>query len=163
NGPATMEKHVADLLRVLADAEIDRAAMAGISIGGYVLFEFWRRHRGRIAALALFNTKDPYDTPEARAARLQTATDVTERGTEPFLQSMVPKLIGKTTRETRLDLVDRALRLMRKMSLQGVAAVQRGMAERPNSVATLKTIDVPTLIVTGDEDTLTGVAEAELM
>jgi pimeloyl-ACP methyl ester carboxylesterase len=41
--------------------------------------------------------------------------------------------------------------------------VQRGMAERPDSVETLKTINVPTLIVTGDEDIFTGGAEAELM
>jgi len=41
--------------------------------------------------------------------------------------------------------------------------VQRGMAERPDSIETLKTINVPTLLVTGDEDILTGINEAELM
>ena len=102
-------------------------------------------------------------TPEARAGRLQAANDVLERGTEPFFESMVPKLLAKTTRETRPDLVDGALRMMRKMSPEDVAQVQRGMAARPDSVATLKTINVPTLLVTGDEDTMTGVNEAELM
>jgi pimeloyl-ACP methyl ester carboxylesterase len=53
--------------------------------------------------------------------------------------------------------------MMRKMSAEDVAQVQRGMAERPDSVETLKTINVPTLIVTGDEDLLTGRNEAELM
>ena len=53
--------------------------------------------------------------------------------------------------------------MMRKMSAEDVAAVQRGMAERPDSIETLKTINVPTLVITGDEDTLTGIAEAELM
>jgi len=53
--------------------------------------------------------------------------------------------------------------MMRKMSPQDVAAVQRGMADRPDSLPTLKTINVPTLIVTGDEDTLTGPPEAETM
>jgi pimeloyl-ACP methyl ester carboxylesterase len=158
-----MQKHTADILRVLDDTQIGQAAMVGVSIGGYALFELWRRHHGRVAALALFNTKAQADTPEARSARLQSATDVMERGTEPFFETMIPKLIGKTTRERRADLVAGALGMMRKMSPQGIAAVQRGMAERPDSVATLKTINVPTLIVTGDEDILTGVAEAELM
>jgi pimeloyl-ACP methyl ester carboxylesterase len=63
----------------------------------------------------------------------------------------------------RPDLVDGALRMMRKMSPEGVAQVQRGMATRPDSVETLKTINVPTLLVTGDEDAMTGVNEAELM
>jgi len=162
-GPATMEKHAADIAKVLDHAEIGRVPLVGVSIGGYALFEFWRRYRGRVAALALLNTKASPDSPEAKAARMQAAADVLERGTELFLESMVPKLIGKTTRESRPDLVDGALRMMRKMSAGNVAQVQRGMAERLDSVADLKTINVPTLLVTGDEDILTGPPEAELM
>ena len=162
-GPASMEKHAADIARVLAREEVRRAVFVGVSIGGYVLFEFWRKYYARVEALVLCNTKAQADNPEARTARLQAAADVMERGTEPFFESMVPKLIGKTTRTTRPDLVEGALRMMRKMSAEDVAMVQRGMAERPDSVETLKTINVPTLIVTGDEDILTGVSEAELM
>jgi pimeloyl-ACP methyl ester carboxylesterase len=162
-GPATMEKHAADISRVLDDARVDRAPIAGISIGGYVSFEFWRQNRARVSALALFNTKAPPDSAEARAGRLQSAADALERGTGPFLETIVPKLIGKTLRETRPDRVAAAVTMMKKMSPQDIAAVQRGMAERPDSVPTLKTINVPTLIVTGDEDVLTGVAEADLI
>ncbi|MGB0013391.1 MAG: alpha/beta fold hydrolase [Candidatus Sulfotelmatobacter sp.] len=162
-GPATMEKHAADIYRVMDDAEIGRAPLVGVSIGGYALFEFWRKHRDRVAALGLCNTKAPADAPEARAARLQTANDVIERGTEPFFESMIPRLLGKSTRELRPDLVEGSLRMMRKMSPEDVAQVQRGMAERPDSVDTLKTINVPTLLMTGEEDVLTGVNEAELM
>jgi 3-oxoadipate enol-lactonase len=162
-GPATMAKHAADIARVLDHEEVKRAPLVGVSIGGYVLFEFWRKYRDRVEALVLCNTKAQADNPEARAGRLQAATDVIERGTEPFFESMIPKLMGTTTLSTRPDLVEGALRMLRKMSPEDVAMVQRGMAERPDSVETLKTIDVPTLIVTGDEDTFTGVAEAELM
>lgn len=162
-GPATMAKHAADVARVLDEEDIGRAPFIGISIGGYILFEFWRRFRGRVAGLGLCNTKAPADTAESRAGRLQSANDVMERGTEPFFESLVPKLMGETTRKTRPDLVAGALRLMHKMSAEDIAMVQRGMAERPDSVPTLKTINVPTLLVTGDEDTVTGLAEAELM
>jgi 3-oxoadipate enol-lactonase len=162
-GPATMEKHASDLARVLDHEGIGRATFAGVSIGGYVLFEFWRKFRPRVEALILCNTKAQADTSEARAGRLQAAADVRERGTEPFFESLVPKLIGKTTLSTRPDLVEGALRMMRKMSAEDVALVQKGMAERSDSVETLKGINVPTLIVTGDEDIFTGVSEAELM
>jgi 3-oxoadipate enol-lactonase len=162
-GPATIEKHAADIFRVMDDAEVGRAPLIGVSIGGYALFEFWRKHRGRVSALGLCNTKAPADNAEARAARLRAANDVIERGTEPFFGSMIPRLLGKSTRELRPDLVEGALRMMRKMSPEDVAQVQRGMAERPDSVDTLKTINVHTLLVTGEEDVLTGVNEAELM
>ena len=162
-GPATMEKHAADVARVMDDAGIGRAPIIGVSIGGYILFEFWRSYRSRVVALGLCNTKAPADNADGRASRLQAANDVLERGTEPFFQSMISRVLAKTTRENRPDLVDEAMRMMNKMSPQDVAQVQRGMAERPDSVATLKTINVPTLIITGDEDPMTGINEASLM
>ena len=86
-----------------------------------------------------------------------------QHGTEPFFEGMLQKVLGETTRRSRPDLVEGALRMMRKMSPEDVAAVQRGMAERPDSISTLKTINVPALIITGDEDNMTGVPEAEVM
>jgi 3-oxoadipate enol-lactonase len=162
-GPATMEKHASDLARVMDDAGVSRAPLVGVSIGGYAMFEFWRKSRARVAAFVLCNTKAAADGADARAGRLQTANDVLERGTEPFFESMVPRLLGRTTREMRPDLVDGAFKMMRKLSSDDVAQVQRGMAERPDSVDTLKTINVPTLVITGDEDILTGLNEAEPM
>src|SRR5258708_16177111 len=76
---------------------------------------------------------------------------------------MLLNLLGEPSRRSRPELVEGALRMMRKMSAENVAGVQRGMAARPDSVPTLKTITVPTLIITGDEDIMTGIPEAELM
>ncbi len=163
NGPATMQKHAFDVARVMDNAGIDRAPLLGVSIGGRVIFEFWRRFRDRVTALVLCNTEARADTPEARANRLRNAEDVLKRGTEPFFESMLPKLLGDTTRHSRPDLVEGALRLARRMSAEDVAGVQRGLADRPDSISTLKTISVPALIITGDEDVLTGVPDAELM
>lgn len=162
-GPATMEKHAADVVRICDHVGIARAAFAGVSIGGYLMFEFWRRYRERVAVLALCNTRPQAETPETRAARLKSAADVLERGTGPFIEGMMPRVFGKTTLTNRPDLTDAAQRMMRKMSPQAVNLVQKGMAERPDSVSTLKTINVPTLIIGGDEDVATPVADAELM
>jgi len=162
-GPATMDKHAADLVAVLDQEHIRRAVLVGVSIGGYVLFEFWRKSADRVAALVLSNTKAQADTAEGRAMRLEAASRVMEQGTEPFLESMLPKLLGETTRRTRPDLVQGALGMMQKMSPEDVAMVQRGMAERRDSVEILGTMKVSTLVLTGDEDVLTGVGDAQLI
>jgi 3-oxoadipate enol-lactonase len=162
-GPATMAKHAADISRVLDDAKVGRAAFAGVSIGGYALFEFWRRNRDRVSSLVLIDTKAAPDTPDGRAGRLQSAADVLERGVEPFIESMLPKLLGETTRHARPDLVEAAQKMMLKMSPEDISLVLKGMADRPDSIPTLKTITIPTLILVGDEDTLTPVADAELI
>src|SRR6185312_15429519 len=162
-GPALMEKHAGDIARIMDDAEIRRAPLVGNSIGGYAIFEFWRRSRERVSGLVLCNTKVQADTQEERNVRLQSAATVLESGTEQFFASQLTRLLGKTTQSSRPDLVEGALRMMRKMSAENVAMVQRGMAARPDSLATSKTIDVPTLIITGTEDTLTGAPQAEVM
>lgn len=162
-GPAFMAKHALDVARVLDAAGIGAAAFIGCSIGGYILFEFWRRFRARVSALAIIDSRPQPDTPEARANRLKAADAVLEQGTEPFLDAMIPKLMGRTTVETRPDLVAGARAMMRKMSAEDISLVQRGMAERPDSVADLKSMNVPTLIVIGEEDVLSTPADGELM
>ena len=158
-----MQKHAGDIARVLDAAGIGKAAFIGCSIGGYILFEFWRRFRERVNALALCDTRPQADTAEARANRLKAAAAVLEHGTEPFIETMIPKLMGRTTVTTRPDLVDGARAMMRKMSAEDISQVQRGMAERPDSVADLKAINVPTLIAIGEEDLLSTIADGELM
>jgi pimeloyl-ACP methyl ester carboxylesterase len=162
-GPALMQKHASDIARVLDAGGVGKAVFVGCSIGGYILFEFWRRYRERVSALALCDTRPQADTAEGRANRLKAAGAVLEQGTEPFIESMIPKLMGRTTVATRPDLVDAARAMMRKMSAEDVSLVLQGMAERPDSVADLKSINVPTLIVIGEEDVLSTVADGELM
>jgi 3-oxoadipate enol-lactonase len=86
-----------------------------------------------------------------------------KRGPDMFLDEMLQKLLGATTRSARPDLASSARKMLGEMTPAGIAAVQRGMAERPDSIPTLKTINVPSLILVGGEDTLTPVADAQLM
>jgi 3-oxoadipate enol-lactonase len=162
-GSAFMSKHASDIARVLDAEGIGRAAFVGCSIGGYVLFEFWRRFRARVGALALCDTRPQADTSEARAHRLKSAASVLGEGPEPFLEAMIPKLMGRTTLAARPDRVDGARTMMRKMSAEDISLVLRGMAERPDSIGDLKTINVPALIVIGEEDVLSPVSDGDLM
>jgi pimeloyl-ACP methyl ester carboxylesterase len=162
-GPATMEKHAADLARLCDVIKLKQAIFAGVSIGGYVLFEFWRRYRERVAALILSDTRATPDTEEGRATRLKSVEDVLQNGPAPFVESMVPKLLGQHTRDNRPDVVEGARKMMAKMTAAGIAAVQQGMAARPDSVPTLPTIHVPTLVLVGAEDTLTPLSDSQFM
>jgi len=163
DGPATMQKHAADLVRLAETCAFGKAVYAGVSIGGYILFELWRRHRDRVSGLILCDTRAGADSDEGRANRLKAADEVEKQGPVPFIDSMIPKLLGDTTRTTRPDLVERARKMMLEASAAGIAAVQRGMASRPDSTADLKTINVSTLVMVGAEDTLTPLSEAESM
>jgi 3-oxoadipate enol-lactonase len=158
-----MAKHAADVVCVCDRAGVGRAVFAGVSIGGYVLMELWRQQRERFAGLILCDTRAGADTEEGRIHRLRVADDVDKHGPIPFIDSMTPKLLGESTLRNRPDVVETARRMMLQMTVQGIVAAQTGMAERPDSLPTLKSVDVPTLILVGTEDRLTPVADAELM
>lgn len=163
DGPATMAKHADDLRHVLDDAGVGRAVFGGISIGGYVLFEFWRRESDRFAGMILSDTRAGADTDDARAMRMKAAGDVERLGPEQFLDAQPARLLGRTTLMARPDLVERVRVMMRKMTVRGISTVQRGMAMRSDSTPVLASIDVPALLIFGEEDELTTVAQAQAM
>jgi pimeloyl-ACP methyl ester carboxylesterase len=162
-GTASMGKHADDLFRLLEAQQVARAAFVGVSIGGYILFEFWRRYRERVAALVFSNTRAEPDSEQGRTNRLKSIEDSRQRGTAPFLDVQIQNLIGDSTRRNRPDLVAQARAMMNTLTADGLAAIQRGMAERPDSVPTLPSINVPTMVIAGGEDTLTPVESGQLM
>jgi 3-oxoadipate enol-lactonase len=163
DGPATMEKHAEDIRRVCDDAGAARPVMVGVSIGGYILFEIWRRMRERVAAAVFSNTKSTPDTEEGRKSRIEAADLVQQRGPEWFIDAQIPRMIGETTRRNRPDRVEEARKIMMVSTAKGIAAVQLGMAARPDSTPILSSIEVPTLFVGGNEDVLTPREEIERM
>jgi pimeloyl-ACP methyl ester carboxylesterase len=159
-GPATMQKLAADLAALCREEHISKAFFVGVSIGGYLLFEFWRRNREQVSALVLSNTRASAETPEGRANRLALADRVLREGTSGFIEEMLTKLTSPETQRNRPDIVEAARRMMHQMSPHDIAGVQQGMADRPDSISTLKTIDVPALIMVGESE---AKEETELM
>src|SRR5271166_3853520 len=88
DGPVTMTKIADDLDRLCRELAITRAIFVGVSIGGYALFEFWRRYRERVAALVLANTRAGAETPEGYAGRIQIAEAVDREGTAAFIDDL---------------------------------------------------------------------------
>lgn len=158
-----MEKHADDIRRLLDELQIGKTIYAGNSIGGYIFFEFWRRYRERIASVILVDTKAAADSDEARKTRLAAVEDVLKRGTEPFIDAQLPRLFGESTLRNRPDKIVEAKRMMMQASPAGIAAVLQGIAARPDSNATLASINVPTLVLCGEEDALTSPLEMEMM
>jgi pimeloyl-ACP methyl ester carboxylesterase len=153
-GTVTMQKLADDLDHLCREFEISKAIFVGVSIGGYALFEFWRRYRERVRALILANTRAGAETAEGRANRLGVAQKVLQEGTAGFVNELLPKLVSPATQTNRPDILDAVRNMAMKMSPADVAAVQRGMAERPDSIPTLTTINVPTLVIAGEDDSV---------
>ncbi len=150
----------ADLLDAL---RLDRVILGGLSMGGYLCFAMWRRHPERIRALVLADTRAGADSDDARAKRREMQQLVAAEGTGAVAERMIPGLVGKTSRASRPDVIATLDAMMRRASVTGVHDALDALRTRPDSAPVLATIDVPTLIVCGEEDVLTPLAESRAM
>jgi pimeloyl-ACP methyl ester carboxylesterase len=163
-GSATTMRILAeDLLRICDVLKIGRASFVGCSVGGYVLFEFWRRQRDRVKSLVLMDTKAGVDTDEGRAGRLKNAEEILLKGPQWAIEQIMPKLLAPVTISSRLDVVESAKATMRHAGAAGLSAMQRGMSMRADSGVTLAEIEVPTLVLGGEDDVPSPVSELERM
>jgi pimeloyl-ACP methyl ester carboxylesterase len=156
----TMESIVADVLTLLRMLGVRQAAVAGCSMGGYVAFELYRRSPGLFRALCLVDTKPTPDTAEGRAGRETFARNALEKGLAWVEEDFVPKLL-RPDPDPRA--VARVKEIVAEGTPEGVAAAQRGMGQRKDSVPTLSRIEVPTLVIFGEHDQLMSVAEGKTM
>jgi 3-oxoadipate enol-lactonase len=161
--PLTMERIADDAAALLGLLGIEKAVVAGCSMGGYAAFAFVRRHPERLAGLVLQDTRAGADTEEARANRVSLAARVLEEGAGAAAEAFLPKLVGETTKREDPDLVERLRERILTTSPKGIAQALHGLGARSDSRETLGQIQVPTLVVVGEEDVLTPPAEAEAM
>ncbi|HZD01042.1 MAG TPA: alpha/beta fold hydrolase [Actinomycetes bacterium] len=160
---AHMDLLADDVARLLDARKLDQVILCGLSMGGYVALAFARRHRNRLGGLVLCDTRAAADSEEAAAARLAMAERVLAEGAGFLPETMVPRLLGQTSREQRPDLVERVKEIILDQDPRGIAGAQRGMAARPDSTPVLAEVTVPTLVIVGDEDELTGPEEGRAL
>jgi 3-oxoadipate enol-lactonase len=161
--PLSMDRIADDAAALMDHLGIARAVVAGCSMGGYAAFAFVRRHPEKLAGLVLQDTRAGADTAEARANRATLASRVLEEGAEAAVDAFLPKLVGETTHSENSDLIGLLRERMLVTSPVGIAEALHGLGTRADSRETLGQVQVPTLVVVGEEDVLTPPEESEAM
>lgn len=151
----TMTRYADDLVAVLDALGARRAVCCGLSMGGYILFELWRRYPERIRALILCDTKSEADTAEGKRGRDELAATARDAGVGAVAERLVPKLVGRTTRAENPALVETVRTMVQRSPVAGVVGALQAMRDRADATPRLVEVAVPTLIVVGAEDELT--------
>jgi 3-oxoadipate enol-lactonase len=146
----TMEIAAQRCLDAMDEAGLDLAIVCGLSMGGYVALELWRRAPERFAGLVLANTRAGADSEEGASGRRALAERLGAEG-NGFLVEKPPPLL---TADAPEQLWARVKGIIAAQPASAIAAASLGMAERPDSTGDLAGISVPTVVVTSSGDTL---------
>lgn len=162
HGTVTMAQMANDVAELLDQLEIiEPICLGGLSMGGYVAWEFWLQNASRLKQLMLFDTRAQNDTEQVARGRHMMAAQVVREGAEMAADAMVPKLVARTTKDWTPELVDEVRRMILETDPEAIAATQRGMAERVDMTDRLGQIDVPALVLCGENDSISPPEEMQ--
>jgi pimeloyl-ACP methyl ester carboxylesterase len=159
----TMADMARDVVALLDELKIDQAVVCGLSMGGYVAFEFVHLFPERVGGLVLAGTRAPADNAQEKQAREEQAQRILAEGTNGIAETNLPKLLAPRTLTEKPDVVRRVREMISRANPQGAAAAQRGMAARRDYSDDLSRIGVPTLVIVGRDDPIRPVSDAEFM
>lgn len=161
-GVSTMEGFADDLADLLDRLEINTpVTVCGLSMGGYIAWQFWKRYPHRLARLIQCDTRAIADTPETRQTRRESSDRVMTEGTGFLAESMPEKMFSSTSRQNRPDLIEETRQVICRGSPMGISAALLGMAARPDVTEWLPRIQSPVLLIVGEEDVVSPPAEMQ--
>jgi len=152
---SSIDDYAGDIIDLLDSLHIQEAVIGGLSMGGYVTLAVFRHAPRYFGGMLLADTRSEADTPEGVDGRRRTMALLREKGPRAVLEQMVPKLLGETTRRERPEVENRLRDLALSNSESAIAGAITALMTRPDSTPLLSSLHCPTLILVGDEDTLT--------
>jgi 3-oxoadipate enol-lactonase len=150
-------RYYAEAIRWLLDRlGLERVVLGGVSMGGYVAFGCLRLFPERVSGLVLANTRPEPDSEEIRETRKDMARRVAEEGVEVLVELQMERLLARDTLENNEEVVEKVRAMILESSPNGVVAALGAMRDRPDSTPLLGKIEVPTLVIGGEEDAISS-------
>ena len=161
--PYTLDDLARDIRHLLDSLDIHQAVFAGLSMGGYILFAFYRLFPDRVKGLILADTRAQADATDERAGRLQMIRTAEAQGAQAIADIMLPRLLSPRTMTTRSDLVSKVRAMIVNNSPATIVADLHAMIDRADSIPSLGQITCPTLVIVGELDRGTPPSDAQFM
>jgi 3-oxoadipate enol-lactonase len=159
----SLDGYAKNIIHLLDHLGIVQAVFVGLSMGGYTLFSIYRNYADRVKAMVLADTRAQADTEEGKAGRQSMAEVAFKDGASAIADIMLPKLLAASTIEHRPEMVQQVREMILQTPTAGIVVDLVAMAARPDSSDLLSTITCPTLVIVGEDDQATPIAESQYM
>jgi pimeloyl-ACP methyl ester carboxylesterase/sporulation protein YlmC with PRC-barrel domain len=160
---ATLETYADDVLEVMNELGIDTALIGGHSMGGMTALQMYKQEPDRFDGLLLIDTAAIASPIAYQGLWHGFADQAEEKGVKSMAELLVPQMLSGDTRLNNKQLVNDLNAIVGEASVDAAVAGGNALAERSSYESLLGTIDVPTLIIVGVEDTVTPVEISQKM
>lgn len=163
DGQYTMESYVDDFLEIISKLKLHKPVLCSLSMGGYMAFRAVERSQDTFSSLILCDTKAEADSDEGKLARANKIKQINEEGIEAFVNGFVPTCFAESTINNKSELFNSILIKCKTNDPIGVKGALIAMLSRTDTTSYLSRINIPTLLIVGEEDVLTPPETMELI
>ena len=159
----SLEAMAIDIADLLDSLKIEKAVIGGLSMGGYIAFNLFRLFPQKFTGLILCDTNSASDTEEKRKQRFELIEKIESEGVQILIEKMLPNLIGEYTKKSNPKLVTQLKERFAETAPDSAISALRAMADRLDHIEFLEKIDIPTVLIFGEEDQITNLQTAQMM
>ena len=163
SSPWFIEHAVDDVLETMASLAVKKAALVGLSMGGYVALRLVEKNPSFVKALVLCDTRAEADANENKIKRAAAVDFVRSRGVEAFVDPFLNDALSEKTKTEKPKVVEFLKGVAAKASSDAVMAALGALAARGDMTAALPGIKVPTAVLVGSQDKITPLPLSETM
>ena len=150
-GEYSVERLTDYVINEVRKFRVKEAVFVGDSMGGYIMFDAWRRYREIVKGFVFVATRAEADTEEGKKARYALIERVEKEGKDFLIDVMLENQTSPATKKDESKM--RKLRcIMERATKEGIIKTLKALAERRDNTDLLPTIDVPTLVIAGRDD-----------
>jgi len=155
DGQFTMESFVDDLEIILEELKLNRPILCGLSMGGYISLRAVERIQEKFSAAILCDTRSEADNNEGKLKRAAGIKRINKEGLAPFVKDFITNCFGDDFKQNRKEALQNIIEKSSQFNPVGVKGGLFAMLSRSDTTTSLGKINIPTLIICGEQDTLT--------
>lgn len=153
----TLDDFASDIAGLLDHLGIQKAAIAGHSMGGYIALAFAKLYPDKVSGLGLVSTQTLADPPDRKEGRYKSAAEVAEKGISGVVEAMKPKFSPSEEHQNAVTAI------MQRQQPSAFIGALKAMAERMDTSSMLADLNIPVVVIHGDADSLVAVDRAREM
>ena len=163
DGLYSLEFFVDDLMALLDHLKLEQVVLCGLSMGGYIALRAVERHRERFAALVLCDTRSQADNDQVRVNRAAAIRALAEDGIAAFADNFLKLVMAPSTFQDNPAVVDLLREMIVATDPRAIGGTLMALAARTDTTAALPQLDLPALMLVGEQDRLTPPEDARAL